>query len=190
MKAPERRRDAMLRSALGASRWTLLRTAMMESAALVGLGAVAGVTLSYWLDQALVALFHAGSPNCSIDVAPNLRVLAFTCVAAATAFAVFGVVPAWTASYLDVSTINSVSTRIAGDRSRLRQTAIVSQVSLTLILVAVGALFTYALRELKAAPLGIALKNTISAQVQPLPCPSHQTFAGKVYYRTVLARAP
>ena len=55
-----RRREMTVRSALGASRWRILRQLLVESAALAAIGTSIGILLAYLLTPLLVARAPAG----------------------------------------------------------------------------------------------------------------------------------
>ena len=59
VRSESRRRELAVRSALGASKARLVRQFVTESLVLVGLGSVAGVTISGWLMQVLLGLIPA-----------------------------------------------------------------------------------------------------------------------------------
>jgi putative ABC transport system permease protein len=70
----------------------------------------------------------------------------------------------------------------------VRRTAIISQVSLTIVLVSVGGLAVGALGELKGTPLGLMIDRVIGAQLVAVPRGYQQGFSGDTYYRELLAR--
>jgi predicted permease len=124
----------------------------------------------------------------SVDVAPDIRVLAFTLGVSALAFLVFGAIPAWTGTTDDGSALNAASTRIVGRESRLRKSALVSQVALTIVLVATGSLTVGALMGLKNTPLSFGIDRVVGAQLVALPRGYQGGFSGATYYRDLLTR--
>jgi putative ABC transport system permease protein len=187
----ERRREILVRSALGASRWRLLREALAESGVLLAAGIIGGLILSYWSTAFLVALYGRMVPlsvGFAVDIAPDRRVLGFTMFVSAVAFLVFGAIPAWTASKGDLSSFNAASTRLLSNTSAARRVAIVAQVALTIVLVAVGGLAVRALAELKGANLGLGIDRVIGAQLVAIPRGYQRGFSGATYYRDLLAR--
>lgn len=190
-RAAERRRDVLVRSALGASRWRLLGESIAESGLLLAAGVIGAVLVSYWSTTFLVALYSRMMPvlvGLAIDVTPDSRVFAFTFVVSAIAFFLFGAIPAWTASRADASALNAASSRLVGGASRLRKGAIISQVSLTIVLVAIGSLAVAALSDLKHAPLGLGIDRVIGAQLVAVPGGYQRGFSGATYYRELLTR--
>ena len=91
----ERTRDIGVLKSLGADRFFIVRALLTESAALCGLGILAGVGLSY----AVRAAFLAGFPTLSILITPGWLLRA---AGIALAGAIFGTsYPAWMASRKD-----------------------------------------------------------------------------------------
>jgi predicted permease len=105
-RAESRRREMGVRIALGAGAWPLVRRVLAESLVLAGAGAAAGFVLAYWVLRALAALApDSGQPDhiaYAIDVAPDLRVLAYAVVAALVVALLFGLAPARLAVRTDV----------------------------------------------------------------------------------------
>jgi predicted permease len=187
-RAADRARERVVRAALGASRADLVADAATESLLLLVLGFVAGVVVAYWVDHLLVSLFTASSTNFAIAIAPDARVLTFACALAVLAFIVFAIVPAARASRVDAAAIAGASHRVAGQRGRLREAAVVAQVALTIVLVAAGSIFVTGVHELRAAPLGFAVERLVAAQLTPLPGGYQNGFAPEPYYRSLLDR--
>src|SRR4029077_6427836 len=89
-RALARSREIAVRAALGASRWAITRQLLVESILLAVIGAVAGVLLTVWCMDAILALTPPNVPRfqqARIDV----QVLAFTTFAALLAGILVGV---------------------------------------------------------------------------------------------------
>ncbi len=183
-------RETTVRVALGASRGRLLQSATIESIAFVAAGAAAGMVLAYWTDAALVRFLSAVTPETGLDVAPNLRVFAFTTCASAIAVCLCAMAPAWKAARVNPASLPTGSTRIAGDVGRLGHAAVVSQVALTIVLVAAGALFVNMLQNFREASLGFSVERLLSVQLSPQPGGYPRGFASGPYYRALLGRIP
>jgi ABC-type antimicrobial peptide transport system permease subunit len=80
-----RRTEISVRLALGASRWRLVRQLSVESVVLAAIGAACGLLVAQWATRVLMLLFSTGSSPWAIDLAPDARVLSFTCVITAVA---------------------------------------------------------------------------------------------------------
>ena len=187
-RAADRRRDTAVRIALGATRWQIARRVLLESGIVLAIGATAGVVIAYWCDRLLVAMFQGVSAGFVLDVAPDARALAFTFGASALAFLVFALGPALNSGAVDVTAFQSASTRTTGHRSRGRRTVLVAQVSMTLVLVAVGSVFVNALAALRAAPLGVDVEHVVDIRLWPLPGGYSNGAAPTAYYRALVER--
>jgi predicted permease len=139
-----------------------------------------------WIDRLLVAMFSANAPTFAIDVAPDARVLGFTCLVSVIAFAVFAIVPTLASSRVDASALGAASRRVIGHRDRPRQIVIIAQVALTMVLTAAGSAFVQELRRLQTEPLGLNLERVISAQLSPVPGGYQPPFAGGTYFPQIL----
>jgi len=76
-RATGRRREIGIRLALGATRWRLLRQLLTESLLLALCAGGAGMLLSFWLNDVLLAVSHAPA-EIALALKPDIRVLGFT----------------------------------------------------------------------------------------------------------------
>jgi putative ABC transport system permease protein len=91
-RAAERRREMAIRTSLGASRIRLLRQLLAEGLLLSTLGAAAGLALSSWLLDAVVALGRDDVPALA-TVRLDPQVLGFTAAVAVGVALLFGLAP-------------------------------------------------------------------------------------------------
>ena len=139
-----RSKEMAIRSALGASRFRLLRQFLVESALLGMLGAVFGLLLAYWglyiMRSSLPVEVQRYLPGWD-RLGINGRVLWFTLIAAVVAGVVSGLVPAWFGSRSDLNEVLKDSNRGTSSgvrRHRIRGILVVGQIVLALVLM-VGA---------------------------------------------------
>jgi len=99
-RAARRARDLAVCSALGATRWRLLRQMLVESLALAAAGAAGGTLFALWATDALLAQARAlrAPPPAWVTFDLDGRVLGFTILVTVAAALLSGVVPAWLAS--------------------------------------------------------------------------------------------
>ena len=99
-RATRRTRDLAVCSALGASRWRLLRQTLVESLVLAAGGAIGGILFALWATDVLLGQTRAlrAPPPSWVTFDLDGRVLAAIVVATATATVLSGLVPAWLAS--------------------------------------------------------------------------------------------
>src|SRR4029453_5984809 len=93
-RALSRAKELAIRAALGASRWAIARQLLIESTLLAVIGAIAGVFLTLWSMDAILALTPPRLPRFH-EAKIDMHVLAFTTFAALLAGVLVGVWPAW-----------------------------------------------------------------------------------------------
>ena len=132
-----RSKEMAIRAALGASRGRLLRQFLIEGLLLSLLGTIAGIGLATLGLDALMKLVTQNIPR--LDHAQlDWQVLSFTLLLAIMTCFVFGLIPAWHASKPDLHSALEQSGRTSGPggrRLRLRQSLVVFQVSMAVMLV-------------------------------------------------------
>ena len=156
-RASGRQKEIALRSALGASRWRIIRQLLTESLIVALLGGALGVLVAFWGIDAL----RVGNPGDAAKFAPgwyqlgiNLPVLAFTLGLSVLSGLVFGLAPAWQVSKPNLNDVLKEVGRQTGSGShRLRSSLVVFEVALSLVLlVGAGLLFRSFLSLLKTSP--------------------------------------
>jgi predicted permease len=151
-RATMREKEFSARMALGARRGRIVRQVLSECVALTVSGAVFGIAATPLLGRALKLLMPPGTwqKMISIDVRPNITVLAFTvgvCVLAALAA---GLLPA-----LQVARLNLIARLNDGGRSgtagrrrnRLRSALVASEVALALVTIVGAGLFARSFQQ-------------------------------------------
>jgi putative ABC transport system permease protein len=190
-RATTREKEFAIRSALGASRWRLIRQLLVESWLLAIGGAAVGTLMAWGGLKFLVALMPQNIIPAEAVIRLNMPVLAFTLGTAVLTALVFGLVPALKAARKDINDpLRDSGKGISGGfrHGRLRDAVVVLEVALSLtLLVAAGLLMRsfVALREVK---LGVQPDHVLVARL-PLPTDRYKT-ADQVtgFYRPLLQR--
>jgi predicted permease len=161
-----RRHELAIRTALGASRWRIVRQLLVESLVLSFSGAILGVGASYWLAQLPIKLSPTSFPAESI-IRLNLPILAFSVGLALTCGILFGLSPALHLSRGDLARgIQARQRSIAGHRGNRRvNTMIAGQIALTLLLMATAGTAIGVFLHLMHVPLGYDPHNVLEAGI-------------------------
>ncbi len=113
VRASLRERELAVRTAMGGSRWALIRQTLAEAAVLACAGAGLGLALAFAGISELRALAPPSLPRLD-TIAIDPVVIAFTAAAALVAAGLFGIVPALRASRPDVAIVLRGSSRTTG----------------------------------------------------------------------------
>ena len=165
-RSEARRHELAVRSAIGASRWRIIRQLLVESLVLSFSGAILGVAASYWLARLPLQLSPESFPAESV-IRVNLPILAFSVGLALSSGLFFGLIPALRLSNPDLAySMQSSLRRIAGPSRKHRLNVLIAgQISLTLLLMATAASAFGALLHLTKVPLGYDPKNVMQAGI-------------------------
>jgi predicted permease len=166
VRAAARRKEIAVRMATGAGRARLVRQLLTESILLAGLGGAFGILLAYWGVSALVALISTGFfSGLHLEVRPDLHVLGFTAAASGLTGIVCGLAPALRGTRLDLTpALKEANPTLAGARHRwlsLRNSLVVAQIALSLVLLIGAALFVRTLVNLEHVNAGFDRRNLL-----------------------------
>jgi putative ABC transport system permease protein len=165
-----RQKEISLRISLGASRWRLVRQLLVESCLLSVAGALLGLFIANWMSSFLVHFASANEIANGLTSSLNLPVLAFTVGLALFCGVLFGVVPALSATRIQLaSTLKEQAGALSSGlkHTRLRKILVVSQVALTLLLVTSAWGFVRSLYNLKHVDLGLQPANVLQFSLSP-----------------------
>jgi len=170
-RASGRRREIAIRLALGAGRTRLVRQLLTESVMLSLAGGCVGLLLAQWFNQ-LVPLANPQLDFATIDFKYDLgldrRVLFFTLALSLLTGLIFGLVPALQASKGDlVSTLKGDAPAVTSGLRRisLKNTLVVSQVALSLMLLICAGLLLRSMKSVQQMSPGFESRQIILASV-------------------------
>ena len=165
-KAASREREIATRLALGSSRRRIVRQILLEALLLSFTGGAFGLALAYMGTRALIAFLADGAKNTPLEARPDLHVLLFTLGVSLFTGILFGLAPALRVSRISVTPSLGTSARTAassgGSSGRLLpKLLVVSQVTLSLVLLASAGLFLRTLRNLENQDFGFNRHNLL-----------------------------
>lgn len=163
--ATARRQELLIRLALGASRATLARMLLRESAWLSLVAAIAGIIPAYIGLQSLYnyhPVLADGIPPLVLDFRPDMRVFALTVLVILLATLLSGLLPALHTSIPNLASALNGEVAAGGRRKRrARNTLVVIQTAVcTLVLVGTGLCFR-SLQYLERVSLGFSARNLL-----------------------------
>jgi predicted permease len=170
-KAVLRAREMAVRSALGASRWQIVRQLLTEALMLSLGGCVVGLLLATWTLSLLVSTLAKGMQGIP-SLVPELEwpVLIFCAGVSMVTGLLFGLYPAWVGSRAAVSaTLKDESGQASATRGgvRVRKLLVAAQVALSMALLIPMGLFLKSLVNLLHVDLGLKAENLISFAIAP-----------------------
>jgi predicted permease len=186
-----RRREIIIRLALGAGRGRVMRQLLVESLLLALIGGIAGLGIAIWGIDGLLALLPEGNAlKLPEEIRLDLTVLAFTFLASVLCGLLFGLVPGWLATRANLSTELKENGRnvASGAAGWLRNGLIVLELALALILLAGAGLLLQSLRNRVTDNPGYNVARLMLMSVNvPLPfdAPNEQKAQ---FYQQVLER--
>jgi putative ABC transport system permease protein len=168
-RAADRQREMALRMAVGCNRGQVIRQLLTESVLLSSIGGLVGIGLGYAGVRGLVASLPSNVPRAD-EIGVDGSVLLFTAVVAVLTGLVFGMAPAWKVSGTDMNDTlkeNGRGTATPGQH-RLRNTLVVAEISLALILLVGAGLLLRSFFRVIEADTGLQSKGVLVASI-PMP---------------------
>lgn len=161
-----REREFAIRAALGASRWTLVRQLLAESLVLFLAGGTLGALVAMWGISGMETLNFTDLPR-GETIGLDKTVFAFTLACAGLTGLVFGLIPSLQASRPSArEALQSAGSRTTSNRRQrtLRNTLVVAEVALSLMLLTTAALLTRSFQRLESQSPGFDPTSVLTAR--------------------------
>ena len=191
-RGTSRQREVALRAALGASRSRLFTQFLTESLILAVIGGAFGVLLAVVIIDAITTVMPpVGTMFPSeANIRISIPVLLFTIAVTTIAGLLFGAVPAWQATRLDLNEVLKLGGRSGsgGLRRKALRGLVVAEFSFALTLLATGGVALKGFWNLTRIDLGIQTDNVLTFR---LPVPEKRLNGPdqiRAYYEQMLER--
>ena len=189
-RATARKREIAVRTAIGASRWRVVRLVLTESVLLALIGAGLGLLLANAAVPPLLSLGAANIPASGI-VGIDSTVLVFTTLLAVVCGMLFGLAPALHMAGLDLrSALNETDRGAVGSGvMRLRGTLVVSEVALAMLLLVGAGLLIRSFDRLSSVAPGFSVDHILIADLLVSPAAHPDKTERDAFFDRVLERA-
>jgi len=187
-----RRKEFAVRSALGASRGSLLTQLLTESLLLSFAGAAVGLVGAQWGVDLLIAAIPEtllrGTPYLR-NAGINLPVLLFLCGVTVLTGILFGLAPGLHASRTSLNDVLKDESRsgTSGGQARLRNALVIAEISISLVLLVSAGLLLRSLHALLRQDPGFNLHNVLAFSVN-LPDSAYPSDKTPPYYSAAAVR--
>lgn len=183
-RATARQKEIAIRSALGASRWRIIRQLLTESVILSLAGGLIGVILAMWGTSLLLSLSSVSSLPRFQDIHVDGTVLLFTFSLSLITGILFGLAPAFQTSKLDLNETLKEGGRNAmqGIRhNRLRSTFVIAETAIALVLLIGAGLLMRSFISLQKVDAGFDAQNVLTMGIA-LPSTKYKTEADHMQF--------
>jgi putative ABC transport system permease protein len=168
-RGESRRREVAIRTAMGASRFRVVRQALTESLLFALIGGAAGLSIAAGTVNAVRAAVPASVPRAG-DIAVDVGVLLFALGITLITGVLCGVVPAFRVARDDASDTLKEGGRSAGSargRGRVRRGLVVAEIALAVVTLSGAGLMLRSLWNMQSIDLGFEPERVLAVQVAP-----------------------
>jgi putative ABC transport system permease protein len=188
-RSTARAKELAVRSALGASRWALIRQTLAESLVLGGIGTLLGLGFAQAGIRVLTAL--APQQESGVTIRTDPYVLIFAVTVGLLSAILFGIAPAWQASgtrHFEALKEGGRSGTAGTGQQRLRALLVAAEVAMALVLLVGAGLFLKSLARIQQVVPGFDPHGVMTAALS-LPRSEYKDDQKRVaFYRDVAQR--
>jgi predicted permease len=165
-RSTARAKEFAVRQALGARRSRLVRQLLTESLVLALAGGALGIAFATVASRLLLRMVSGGQEAVPLDISINTHLLLFTLAVTVATALLFGTVPAFRATKLELteSLKDGRGNSGIGTKSPLARALVISQVALSLVLMVGAGLFLRSLLNLTNVDTGFNKENVLRLQ--------------------------
>ena len=188
-RAAGRRKEIAIRLAVGASRSRLVRQLLTESVMLSLAGGGFGLLLASWINHAVSSLKLPSDFDLLFDVRLDSRVLLFTLGLSVLTGVLFSLIPALQSSKPELVPALKEESSLAGfRRSRLRNSLVVLQIALSLLLLVSAGLIVRSLQAAQHLRPGFNPEHAAAISFD-VALQGYDEAKGRAFYTRVLEEA-
>jgi putative ABC transport system permease protein len=190
-RATARTKEIAIRTAMGAGRARIVRQLLTESLLLSLAGGGIGLLVATWGVQLLLALVPADIPRAG-EIGLDARVLVFTLGVSLVAGLLFGLAPALQSSRPDLNeSLKEGARGSTGGASgnRVRSLLVVSEIALSLVLLAGAGLLVKSFVRLRQVSPGFVTDRVLTAQIILPRAKYAEPARQSAFFRDVIERA-
>jgi predicted permease len=165
-----RARELSMRIALGAPRRRVVRQLLTEGVVLAACGSAVGLLTARWIAGALLPAIDNGRDTLTITAGLSLRLVGFVAGLATVCVLLFALVPALRATDMSLRAgLHEAGRGSARSHRRrgLSATLVISQITLSMVLVATALLLVRSVRHLQQVDLGFDPRNVLTFNLNP-----------------------
>jgi predicted permease len=189
-RASGRQKEIAIRMALGSSRFRILRQLLSESLLLGLFGSIVGIAMAFWLTNFLSNFRFATDIPLDMNFSLDSTVLGYAILIAVISGVLAGLMPGLRASSTNL--VESLkeggrTSAVGAGRQRLRDVLLVTQVTISLVLLICAALFLQSTMNAAKQDFGMQIKNRVvmAMDTQLLHYDENRS---RVFYRNLLDR--
>jgi predicted permease len=190
-RANGRRKEIATRTALGASRWRMMRQLLTESVLLALCGGVVGLIFARWAALALMSIhIPTEIPLRLFNLRMDWRIFAFSFIAALMTGVAAGMVPALQTSRRDLADVLKAGGRSGGASTghhRFRNALVIAQVAVSLLLLACAGFFIRSFQNSARVDMGFRVDHTLMVSMD-LGLQGYSEARGQQFYKQLSER--
>jgi predicted permease len=167
-RAAARQRELSVRLAVGASRGRIVAQLLVEALLIATIGGALGVLVAAWSGQALASIAVPAAAGPSLEIAMDLRVLAFATILSVVTGLACGLSPARSVRRTNlVAALSAEARQVPGGRLLGRKLLVVAQIAVSFTLLVGAGLFAQTLANLRKLDFGFETENLLLLSLDP-----------------------